>query len=503
MKRILFCIFCTIANIAIAQNSGNTTWWKKYTNIKNTTRTTNVPKKNAVRKKTNNKTTIEDYTPPVEIEEILESNNVEPQIEEVFVEVPVVSSPIIEPTILYYDSNWKGVPNETFASYYRILSENADSNFRNRYRDYYITGELQGEGEYVSIDKYDDTNSIFSGEHVSYFKSGKIETKGYFDNGIPVGEYKSYYESGLMKTHVNYSDGKFNGIYTEFNEAGDMCMQVEYEYGTPKYDYYTLSNKDGYALKMKLSDNSQIWESPNESEKKVQYKDGVTWPYYVKNGLIIAISNSKVKDYGKYYKIPVIVTNHSLIPIVIDPSDIQAELTDKKGRNTMLNVLSADEYSQKIKNRQNWNKFFVGLAEGLAAANAGYSTSTTNTNTTYSGYANSNYNALAIGSRGYAYGHGSKNSYWGGNSSTSSKTVTYDGAAAYQAQIIASERTAAYSNALDEQREIREAGYLKKTTINPGETVSGYVNVEMKKGITLTISICINQAIYKFVWDVK
>ena len=74
----------------------------------------------------------------------------------------------------------------------------------------------------------------------------------------------------------------------------------------------------------------------------------------------------------------------------------------------------------------------AGIGEGLAAAGAGYSTSTTHTNSTYNGYSNSYGNSYAYGSGGYAYGSYNGYGSYHGNSSTTSRTTTYDGAAAYQ-----------------------------------------------------------------------
>lgn len=79
---------------------------------------------------------------------------------------------------LYYDKDWKGC-EQTFAAYRRVYSIPSDSNLTKRFRDYYITGELRADGEYVSIDKYDDSKSVFNGAFVYYYKSGKVERKGY------------------------------------------------------------------------------------------------------------------------------------------------------------------------------------------------------------------------------------------------------------------------------------------------------------------------------------
>ena len=81
--------------------------------------------------------------------------------------VPLLSSA----QTYYYDKNWKGVEREDFAEYKRILAPSSDSmHYANKYIDFYITGEKQGEGEYITIDRYDDSKSIFDGEQITYYK---------------------------------------------------------------------------------------------------------------------------------------------------------------------------------------------------------------------------------------------------------------------------------------------------------------------------------------------
>lgn len=403
---------------------------------------------------------------------------------------------------LFYDKNWKGVESKSFASYYRILSGNANSNFGKRFRDYYVTGELQAEGSYISIDKYDDSKSVMDGECTTYYKSGQIEVKRNMRNGSLEGEYTIYYENGLIGSHCMMKNGKINGILTKFDEKGDICLQTEMLDGNPLYDYYILSNKDGFGGKFRISDNTPIWESPSQYEKKVEYKDGVAWPYYIKNGLMVAMTNTIVKDYGKWYRISIVVSNNSIVPVDFDPARITSTLKKANGQEVALEVYSADKYMRKVRRTQNWNMALAGIAEGLAAAGAGYSSSTTQTETSYNGYSNSYGNAYAYGSGGYAYGSYNGNSSYYGNSSTTSHTVTYDGAAAYQAQVIASNRMANYENALLQEREIKQEGYLKRTTIYPGQAISGYINIKRSKGDTMDVTIDINGAKYIFSWDI-
>lgn len=404
---------------------------------------------------------------------------------------------------LYYDKDWKGVSNASFATYYRVYDSKDKSDLRKHFRDYYITGELQAEGGYIRIDKVDDSKSIFDGDYVTYYKSGKVEQKGHRDKGIGEGEYTAYYENGLVKMHTFLKKGKANGILTEFNEQGDMCTQIEMLDGEPQYDYYVLSNKDGYSNKMRISDNTPIWESPDLSEKKVDYRGGVAWPYYTKNGIMVAMTNTPVKDYGKWFQISLIIANHSVVPIEFDPEKITSSLEKANGQIIALSVWSSDRYMRKVRRRQNFAMALTGIFEGLAAVGAGYSTSTTQTNTTYNGYSNSYGNAYAFGSGGYAYGSYNGYGSYHGNISTTSTTVTYDAAAAYQAQVMASNRMAEMESSMLQEQAIKQEGYLKRTTIYPGDAISGYVNIKRASGSLVTVWVDINGAKYEFPWDIS
>lgn len=380
-----------------------------------------------------------------------------------------------ETDTLYYDKNWKGVGNKLFASYYRIIPTLADINFRKPFKDYYITGELQAEGEFLTIDKYDDSKSIFDGEITIYKKDG------------------------LISSHQFFKEGKLHGICTEFSEDGNLCVQIEYSNGEPLYDYYVISNKDGLCSKIKFLDNKPIHETPSTDEIQVEHKNGESWPYYNKNGIMIGMTNYEIKDYGKYFQIPIIISNNSMHPIEFDPNNIVATLTDKEGNERNLKVYSAEKYMKKVQRRQSFAMAAIGFAEGMAAASAGYSTSTTNTS--YSGYSSNYGNAYAYGNGGHVYSNYSgTSSYYGSSLST---TTSYNGAAAYQAQIIASNRMATFENALLSERNAKNEGYLKKTTIYPGETISGYINIQRKKGLSMTIIISINEVMYRFPWNIK
>lgn len=389
---------------------------------------------------------------------------------------------------IYYNSEWKVVSSNLIADYYRVKI-NSEREVNRQFRDYFITGELQAKGGYISMDNEDDANTIFNGKCINYYKSGRISEEKTYLNGKLNGDYTIYNEDGLIRNHVAFINNKMNGIYTEFNEDG-LCIQIQY-YNGEADKYYTVSNSNGCVMKFDTETNNPIWESPLLNEKQTEYRDGVAWPYYNKNGILVSMSNSLVKDYGKYYKITIVIANNSLVPIEFDPAQsIYATSTSKKNVTDRIAVLSSDEYIKKVRRSQNWQSALVGFSEGLAAFNAGYSTSTTQTNSYASG------SAYAYETGGSAYGS------YNGYSNSISTTRQYDAAAAYQAQVIASNRIATFESSLLNERQIKEEGYLKKTTIQPTEIISGYVNIERSSRDTdMSVIININGAEYTFNWS--
>lgn len=401
---------------------------------------------------------------------------------------------------IYYDKDWKGVSNASFAAFYRIAVYPVNQNYKKRCRDYFISGELQGEAEFVSIDKFDDSKSVWEGECVTYFKNGKIASKANWKNGKPNGEFCYFSEDGLVKKKGQLFYGKLDGLYTEFLEDGTF-LQAEYIYGKSKYEYYVKSNQKGQLIKIKNADDMPLWESPADSERKTLYQDGTPWQYYEKNGLIISQTNTTTRDYGKWHRIDLIITNNSMLPIEFDPErNIISYSMDKKGIKKDLVVLSCDSYMKKVARGQAWSAIAVGLAEGLSTMDAGYSKSTTTSTSYYNGSSSSSGSASAYGSGGSAFGSYSENSSYSGAAFGSSSTITYDASAAYQARVLSQSRMSDFSDSLSRESSAKQMGYLKRNTINPGETIQGYVNIQRVSGVSVFITININGAEYTYAW---
>ena len=92
---------------------------------------------------------------------------------------------------------------------------------------------------------------------------------------------------------------------------------------------------------------------------------------------------------------------------------------------------------------------------------AGYSASSTQTNSSYAGGSVSGAVGAAVGTNGAAVGAAVGATAYAGSVNTSSTTVSYNGAAAYQAQLIASDRIANYNEQLLNERQMKDEGYLE------------------------------------------
>ncbi len=380
---------------------------------------------------------------------------------------------------VYYDKNWKCITTPAFASYYRVMAKSSDTTTAKPYRGFYLSGELQAEGEYISFDKDDDTKSVYDGDYEFFYKSGQTAEKGSWKNGKRSGEFITYNENGLMLKHLFYSDGELNGICTEFNEDGTTCVQTEYSNGQPSSDYYVISNQYGQCSMISLTDGKPIYENPKPSDMRVEYIEDLPWAIYDKNGLTVGVN---ISYYGG--KISVIISNNTMFPIDISYENISGTSTTKKGKVAPLNVRSYADFSRSLEKAQRWDSFFNALGENVAAAKAGKSTSTTT-----AGWAGT---TGGIGYSGVA----------------AATTNSYNGAAAYQAQVIASNRIAAYNSEQLAQIQVQEAGYLKKTTVQPGETISGYVaggnkSMVMNSAYDICVNVTINGVTYPSYWEVK
>ena len=163
-------------------------------------------------------------------------------------------------------------------------------------------------------------------------------------------------------------------------------------------------------------------------------------------------------------------------PIEITPeTNIIAVAFDEDNAATDLKVWSGEEYMKKVKRSQILAAVLMGFSEGFSTAGAGFATSTTTFHSSYGGYA----------SLHDAHGR---------------RAARADRRA--QATLASQQRIVNFSQALQNEKEIKQLGYLKKNTIYPGESVSGYILIDCNKGLRLVVNVHIEEAEYLYEWGI-
>lgn len=348
---------------------------------------------------------------------------------------------------LYYDQNGYGVSRKEFADYYRISTPEGESS--KRYRTFHMNGQVMSSGEFISLDKNDDRNSKFVGTVVIYDNKGR--------------------RSAIR----NYANGLLEGISEEYLEDGNV-IQEEFKAGMRARDYFVKADMNGNIVKVRYADNSLVWDSPDISEMGHDYHEGKKWNFYSKNGVTVALHTTTITDYGKYHVLNITISNNSLVPIEFEPSsNIVAESVNyKKNEVTPLKVYSCDEYLKKYDRRTAWGAAILGISEAISLIDAGVSEST----------------SVSVNNKG------EKNVTY---------TKSYNPFDEYLQWQIASMEMREFDDNVINGREVRRVGYIKRTTVYPGEAISGYAYVERIKGNEVTAYIDIEGAVYTFTWDFK
>ena len=384
---------------------------------------------------------------------------------------------------VYFDSYWKQIRHKEFASYFRVL-EVGDSETPKKYRTYKSSGELFSEGQYLSMDNESDAKTLLHGENILYYPSGQVKEKLLYANGKRDGQYVLYFENGLTNVSATYVDDQLNGLYTEFLMDGS-CKQVEYILGQPKDNAYVIVNQNGCVSKYDITTNKAIYVTPSKSDVQTVYVDGVAWQRYQQNGLTISTTIEEVVDYGRYYKLYIVLANNSNDTITFDPTKIRCTNAYPNCEGSHY-VFSAEEYLKRVSNRQTFRAVMYGLAVGLAAADAGHSRSISH-----------------ISSRGYG---SVRTPYASANYSHYGRmtvhTTTYNAAASYQATLLASAQIAGFQYLQRKEYQSKKNDYLKLNTIEPGKVISGYVNIERNTPhYALDITMDVGGVDYVFSWE--
>lgn len=130
----------------------------------------------------------------------------------------------------FYNSQWQGVSSADKASYYRVLA--VDDKGQKMFYDYYITGQLQAEKHYISINKQNDRNTVLNGVCRTFHKSGRVESVLQYKNGKANGRALSFFPSGNIGMKLSYRNGLLDGPCYTYTENGRLEYTTIWRNGT-------------------------------------------------------------------------------------------------------------------------------------------------------------------------------------------------------------------------------------------------------------------------------
>lgn len=204
----------------------------------------------------------------------------------------------------------------------------------------------------------------------------------------------------------------------------------------------------------------------NDSTFVTEFREDNEFGIIAKDSIIVGVSCNPLKDdYGSFYQLNILIQNLTDSAFVFDPVEVKADLVTKSDGYEEMKVYTAQTLQKKIRRAQLWTSIAVGLNAGLSAASAGYSNSYVST--PYGGYTVQTYNA--------------------GN--------------AAMANMLATNQMILMGKQMENDRKVRDEGYLKKNTIRSGEGIYGYMLVKKQKGKEMDVTIPINGKEYTYSWS--
>jgi len=98
------------------------------------------------------------------------------------------------------------------------------------WREFYPTGELKSEGNYI--------NSNPEGVWKFYFQDQKIEMEGRYRDGKKEGTWYWHYPNRALLQEENWRQGKLDGDFFEYDETGNITVKGAYLEGTEEGEWF-------------------------------------------------------------------------------------------------------------------------------------------------------------------------------------------------------------------------------------------------------------------------
>ncbi len=204
------------------------------------------------------------------------------------------------PVVTYYDAEQTVIKEKYF------ITDAVQAQLTGEYISYYSTGNIESKGYYKnnlpdSLWEYHYENGnlkmvghlkngIGNGQWEYFYENGKPSMKGMLLENKKDGFWKYFFENGNLKSEGKYADNQKTGIWNYYFEDGNIRAQAFYTNNRGKYkEFYQDGTLKAEGLNINgRSDSTWTFYHENSALKAIgDYTNGVregTWIFYHKNG---------------------------------------------------------------------------------------------------------------------------------------------------------------------------------------------------------------------------
>jgi membrane associated rhomboid family serine protease/antitoxin component YwqK of YwqJK toxin-antitoxin module len=163
--------------------------------------------------------------------------------------------PAWETKRIFYDAAWKEINDPSASVYYRIGTTDSLGRWQGPVRDYYRSGNIQMKGKYV--------DGLKDGVFLYYSDRGTYSSAGRYNREEAVGKWENYHWNGVLHSEIYYNDGAYTrsvwdslgraqvvqgkGKSVTWHSNGQVAEEGIYEGGRKEGDWFGFfENGDPY-----------------------------------------------------------------------------------------------------------------------------------------------------------------------------------------------------------------------------------------------------------------
>lgn len=152
----------------------------------------------------------------------------------------------LETKRIFYDAAWKEIDDPSASVYYRIGTVDSSGRWQGPVRDYYRSGNIQMKGKYL--------DGLKDGVFLYYSDRGTYTSAGRYNKEEAIGKWETYHWNGVLQSEIYYNDGAFtrtvrdslgraqvvqgNGKSVSWHANGQVSEEGNYSGGRREGDWF-------------------------------------------------------------------------------------------------------------------------------------------------------------------------------------------------------------------------------------------------------------------------